>query len=88
MSPQLWEGYWPALLGRVDADNLPSAVHISPVEPGHDITTIELWTFHICSIWSQISSDFWMCLLVTEVLIFVDYCWSLLMCFFYPVPGV
>ena len=29
----------------LDVDNLPSAVNISPVKPGHDPTMTELWTF-------------------------------------------
>ena len=53
----------------LDADNLPSADHISPVQPGHDPSLINYWhfIFHICSIWSQTSSDFQLCLPETQV---------------------
>ena len=46
----------------LDTDNLLSAIIISPVQPGHNPTNIELWTFYICLIWSRTSSDFQLCL--------------------------
>ena len=48
----------------LDATNLLTAVYLSPVT---DPTTIKLWLFTVCSIWSQTSSDFQLCLLETEL---------------------
>ena len=46
-----------------DADNLPSAVYLSPVETP---STSHDGRFCVC-VWSQTSSDFWLCLLETTV---------------------
>ena len=39
----------------LDTDNLLSAIIISPVQPGHNPTNIDYWTFYICFIFVELN---------------------------------